>query len=204
MKIKEQEVYPVFGKIIQKQEKEHFLQQRAKVIWLTGLSGSGKTTIGIGLEKALFERKHLSQILDGDNIRTGINSNLTFSVEDRIENIRRIAEVSRLFINCGIIVISCFIAPTNDIRKMAKEIIGEENFIEVFISAPLNVCELRDVKGLYKKARRGEIDNFTGIDAPYEAPDHPDIIIKTDKMSVDESINQLLQFILPKIQHSDG
>ena len=196
-----QEIFPVFNKIIQRKDKEQFLNQHSRVIWLTGLSGSGKTTIGSLLERKLFERKYLSQILDGDNIRSGINNNLSFSVEDRNENIRRIAEVSKLMLNSGIIVINCFISPTNKIRQTAKGIIGEENYIEVFINAPLTVCEERDTKGLYEKARKGEIRNFTGIDSPFEAPPNPAIEVRTDKLSVEESVDRVLDYILPYLKY---
>lgn len=200
MENQRKDIYPVFQEIIQPHEKEKFLNQRGKVIWLTGLSGSGKTTIGILLEKELFRRKYFTKILDGDNIRSGINNNLTFSVEDRKENIRRIAEVSRLFIDCGVIVISCFISPTREIRDMAKSIIGEDNFLEIFINAPLEVCESRDVKGLYEKARKGEIPEFTGITSPYENPVDADLEIRTDKLSIEESIKEAVDFILPHIE----
>ena len=196
-----QEIFPEFNKIIRRKDKEQLLNQHSRVIWLTGLSGSGKTTIGSLLERKLFERKYLSQILDGDNIRSGINNNLSFSVEDRNENIRRIAEVSKLMLNSGIIVINCFISPTNKIRETAKGIIGEENYIEVFINAPLAVCEERDTKGLYEKARKGEIRNFTGIDSPFEAPLNPDIELKTDKLSVEESVDKVLDYILPYLKY---
>ena len=167
---------------------------------MTGLSGAGKTTIAKQLEERLHELGYFSQILDGDIIRSGINNNLTFTEADRFENIRRIAEVSKLFVNSGIITINCFISPTNDIREMAKGIIGEDDFIEVFVNAPFSVCEERDVKGLYSKARRGEIRFFTGIDSPFDIPGHPDIVIETSIQSVDESVEQLLAFILPKIR----
>ena len=153
MSTKESTIFPVFEKILQRSDKERILKQRAKVIWLTGLSGSGKTTIAIGLEKELNKKGYLTQILDGDNIREGINSNLGFSEEDRVENIRRIAEISKLFINCGIITINCFISPTEEMRDMAKKIIGGDDFIEVFVNASLETCDKRDVKGLYKKAK---------------------------------------------------
>ncbi len=170
MKQKENNIYPVFDKILKRSDKEKLLKQRSKVIWMTGLSGSGKTTIAKYLDEALYNKGYVAQILDGDNIRSGINSNLTFSEEDRKENIRRIAEVSKLFMNCGIIIINSFISPTEEIRKMALDIIGQENFFEVFVNAPLEVCEKRDTKDLYAKARRGEIKNFTGIDSPFEFP----------------------------------
>ncbi len=196
-------IFPEFHKIIQRSDKETFLKQQAKVVWLTGLSGAGKTTLGNYLEKELFAKGYLTQLLDGDNIRSGINCNLTFTDEDRHENIRRIAEVSKLFINCGVIVISCFISPTSEIRNMAKRIIGEENFLEIFINSPLEVCEQRDVKGLYKLARDGKIKDFTGIDAPFEVPLNCNLEIRTDLLTVEESVEQLLNFVLPQVRFDD-
>jgi adenylylsulfate kinase len=197
-------IHPVFNSILSRQSKEALLKQKAKVIWLTGLSGSGKSTIAIELEKKLYEKGYATKLLDGDNIRTGINSNLGFSGEDRIENIRRIAEVSKLFLNAGIITINSFVSPTIDIRKMAAEIIGPDDFIEVFVNCPLEVCEKRDVKGLYKKARAGEIKDFTGIDAPFEAPPKPGIEIHTNKQTIEESVYQLLSFIIPNIAYKES
>ena len=193
-------IYPVLDKIVQKETKEKLLKQKAKVFWMTGLSGSGKSTIAIGVEKELHKRGYLTQILDGDNVRSGISNNLGFSGDDRTENIRRISEVSKLFLNCGIITINSFVSPTIKIREQAKQIIGAENFIEIFINAPLEICENRDVKGLYKKARNGEIENFTGINAPFEAPLNPEIEIKTAELSVEQSIQKLLENILPLIE----
>ena len=177
-------IHPIFEQLLQRGEREKRLQQRSKVLWLTGLSGSGKSTIARFLERKLFEEGFFPQVLDGDNIRSGINNNLSFSPEDRRENIRRIAEVSKLYLHSGIICINSFISPTFAIRAMAKEIIGADNFLEIFVNAPLEICEKRDVKGLYKKARNGEIKGFTGIDAPYEAPQTPDLEIRTDQMSI--------------------
>ena len=193
-------IHPVFHHILKRRDKEKLLNQHSKVIWLTGLSGSGKTTIAKGLEKKLYEQGYLTQVLDGDNIRSGINNNLGFSEDDRLENIRRIAEVSKLLISSGIITINSFISPTNNIRSTAKEIIGKENFIEIFINAPLSVCESRDTKGLYKKAREGKIKNFTGIDSPFEAPINPDIELKTDKLTIEESIEKCMKYIIPKVK----
>lgn len=193
-------IFPVFDSILQRKDKESLLRQKAKVIWLTGLSGSGKTTIAIGLEKALNSQGILTQVLDGDNIRAGINNNLGFSEDDRKENIRRIAEVSKLFLNCGVITINCFVSPTNEIRQQAKEIIGAEDFLEVFINTPLEICEQRDVKGLYKKARAGEIKDFTGINAPFEAPTHPFLDVKTEGKTVEQSVNEILNKVLPLIK----
>ena len=193
-------LFPDFHKILSREEKEARLQQRSTVIWLTGLSGAGKTTLAKHLEEQLFSRGYLTQILDGDNIRAGINSNLGFSDHDRYENIRRIAEISRLFLNCGIITINCFISPTEEIRDMARQIIGKDDFIEIYVNAPLDVCEERDVKGLYSRARRGEIKDFTGITAPFETPKNIDLEIRTDLLSVEESVSMMLEVILPKIK----
>lgn len=179
-------------------DKEQLLRQRGMMLWFTGLSGSGKSTVAIALERELHSRGLLCRILDGDNIRSGINNNLGFSAEDRVENIRRIAEVGRLFVDTGIITIAAFISPNNQLREMAAEIIGKDDFVEVFVSTPLEECEKRDVKGLYAKARRGEIKNFTGISAPFEAPEHPDITLDTSKLPVDESVKILLDYVLPK------
>jgi adenylylsulfate kinase len=203
MKVQDKHIYPVFDKILKRTDKEKLLNQRSKVIWMTGLSGAGKTTIAKHLDEALYQKGYIAQILDGDNIRSGINNNLNFSEVDRYENIRRIAEVSKLFINCGIIIINSFISPTEEIRNMALEIIGKENFVEVFVSAPLEVCEQRDTKGLYAKARRGEIKNFTGIDSPFELPEHADITVRTDQQSIEESVKQVLDYLLPLIRYDE-
>lgn len=192
-------IFPIFDQIVGRKEKEQLLNQTAKVIWMTGLSGSGKSTIAIALEKELVQKGFLTQVLDGDNIRTGINNNLGFSDADRTENIRRIAEVSKLFVNCGVITINCFVSPTHAIRNAAKQIIGEDDFVEVFIDTPLEICEQRDVKGLYKKARAGEIKDFTGINAPFEAPENAAIIVKTANKTIEESVNTILEQILPII-----
>ncbi|MGM0551962.1 MAG: adenylyl-sulfate kinase [Bacteroidota bacterium] len=195
----EDNIHPIFDKILNRGHKEQLLKQRSLVVWVTGLSGSGKSTIARALELELHKRGFLTQVLDGDNVRTGINNNLKFSADDREENIRRIAEVSKLFKECGIILINCFISPTRQIRAKAREIIGEHDFFEVFVNTPLEVCEQRDVKGLYAKARAGVIKNFTGVDAPYEAPEHPDVEIKSDKMTVEQATEALLEKIVPKI-----
>ncbi len=166
---------------------------------MTGLSGAGKTTLSYALESALHSMGYFVQTLDGDNVRTGINKNLGFSEADRYENIRRIAEVSRLFVGCGIITIASFISPTSVIRDMARTIIGPDDFIEIFVNAPIEVCESRDTKGLYLKARKGEIKEFTGIDAPYDIPAHPALEIRTDLLTIDESIKKMVDFLLPLI-----
>lgn len=193
-------IYTTFDQIKDRKEKEIVLKQKAKVIWFTGLSGSGKTTLASMLEKRLFELNYFCQILDGDNVRSGINKNLLFTDKDRVENIRRIAEVSKLFMNCGIILICAFISPTNEIRQMAKEIIGEDDFLEVFIDAPLEVCEQRDPKGLYKKARAGEIKNFTGISAPFETPQSPFLRVENTNPNIDETVKEMLINILPELK----
>ncbi len=192
-------IYPVFNKILKRSDKETLLNQRGKVIWLTGLSGSGKTTIAKGIEEVLHREGFICQVLDGDNIRSGINNNLGFSLDDRLENIRRIAEVSKLFINCGIVTINSFISPTENIRQIAKDIIGADDFVSVYINAPISVCEERDVKGLYKKARAGEIKNFTGVNAAFEPPVDPDVEVQTDKMSAGDSVDMIITHILPLI-----
>ena len=195
-------IFPVFDKIISKEKKEKLLNQKGKVVWLTGLSGSGKTTIALQLEKELYKLGFLVQILDGDNIRAGINNNLSFSESDRTENIRRIAEVSKLFLNCGIITINCFVSPTIKMRQIAKKIIGKENYYEIFINADLETCEKRDVKGLYKKARNGEIKNFTGIDSEYEKPNNPSLEVNTSELSIDQSIEIILKNVLPQLKNN--
>ena len=196
----ENNIYPIFDRMLSRQDKEELLKQHSVMIWFTGLSGSGKSTIAIALERELHKRGLLCRILDGDNIRSGINNNLGFTEADRIENIRRIAEVSKLFVDTGIITIAAFISPSNDIREMAANIIGNDDFLEVYVSTPIEECERRDVKGLYAKARRGEIKNFTGISAPFEAPAHPALTLDTSALSLEESVNKLLELILPRIQ----
>lgn len=198
MEKKATNIYPIFDRMMSRDDKEQLLNQRGMMLWFTGLSGSGKSTVAIALERELHSRGLLCRILDGDNIRSGINNNLGFSAEDRVENIRRIAEVGRLFVDTGIITIAAFISPNNQLREMAAEIIGKDDFVEVFVSTPLEECEKRDVKGLYAKARRGEIKNFTGISAPFEAPKHPDITLDTSKLPVEESVKILLDYVLPK------
>lgn len=198
MEKKATNIYPIFDRMMSRDDKEQLLKQHGIMLWFTGLSGSGKSTVAIALERELHSRGLLCRILDGDNIRSGINNNLGFSAEDRVENIRRIAEVGRLFVDTGIITIAAFISPNNQLREMAAEIIGKDDFVEVFVSTPLEECEKRDVKGLYAKARRGEIKNFTGISAPFEAPEHPDITLDTSKLPVEESVKILLDYVLPK------
>jgi adenylylsulfate kinase len=192
-------IYPVFDRIYDRKVKEEILRQSAKVIWFTGLSGSGKTTLASNLEKELFFRRFFCQVLDGDNIRSGINNNLGFSDEDRLENIRRIAEVSKILINTGLITICSFISPTDDIRQLARSIIGEKDFIEIFLNPPLEVCEQRDTKGLYQRARAGEIKDFTGISSPFEPPRNPDLEIDTSVVSIKDSVDLIFDTIIDRI-----
>ncbi|OUT94939.1 MAG: adenylyl-sulfate kinase [Flammeovirgaceae bacterium TMED32] len=173
---------------------------QAKVIWLVGLSGSGKSTLAGNIEAILHQKGYKTYLLDGDNIRLGLNNDLGFSSKDRTENIRRIAEVARLFNEAGIIVLSAFISPLAADRAQAQRLIGSENFIEIFIDCPLRVCEKRDVKGLYDKARKGLIPNFTGIDAPFENPKEPDLTVNTETDPPELSLKKLLDFIEPKLK----
>lgn len=193
-------IYPIFDKMLTRADKEALLGQRGLMLWMTGLSGSGKSTLAIALERELQRRGILCRILDGDNIRSGINNNLGFSPADRRENIRRIAEVARLFVDTGIVTIAAFISPSEELRRMAAGIVGEEDFVEIYVSTPLSVCEERDVKGLYAKARRGEISEFTGISAPFEAPQSPALSIDTSARPLGDCVEDVLQLILPKIK----
>lgn len=193
-------IHPVFDHLVTRSEREAFLRQKSKVVWMTGLSGSGKSTIAIGLERLLMQNGFFAQVLDGDNIRTGINNNLGFSLEDRQENVRRIAEVAKLYLNSGIVCICTFISPTIEIRAFAKNIIGEDDFLEIYVDAPLDICEDRDVKGLYKKARKGEIPDFTGISSPYEPPKSPALTLSSGEASIEACVLQAYQFLLPFIQ----
>lgn len=193
-------IHPTFDHLVGKQERQRFLNQKSSVFWFTGLSGSGKSTIAQGVERLLFDRGYFCQVLDGDNIRSGINDNLGFSLEDRKENIRRISEVAKLYYNSGIISICSFISPTLAIRGIAEKIIGSDNFYEIYINTPLEICEQRDVKGLYKKARSGSIKGFTGIDSPYEAPIDPKFEIKTVDHSIKESCDRVMNYIIEKVR----
>lgn len=189
-------IYPIYDQMMSREDKEQLLGQRGLMVWFTGLSGSGKSTVAMSVEHELHKRGILCRILDGDNIRSGINNNLGFSQEDRRENIRRIAEVGKLFVHTGIVTLACFVSPTEDIREMARGIIGSEDFKEVFVSTPLEECERRDVKGLYARARRGEVKDFTGISAPFEAPAHPALSIDTSRLSLEESTMAVVEMIL--------
>lgn len=192
----EKHIYPVFDRMLTRRDKEQLLGQRGVMVWFTGLSGSGKSTVAIAVERELHRRGLLCRILDGDNIRSGINNNLGFSEADRVENIRRIAEVGKLFIDTGIITLAAFISPNDALREMAAGIIGKEDFLEVYVCTPLEVCEQRDVKGLYAKARRGEIKDFTGVSAPFEAPASPALSLDTSVLTVEESVAKVLELIL--------
>jgi len=195
------EIYPIFDQLVSRQEREQQLNQIAKVFWMSGLSGSGKSTVAKAFERKLFQHGFFAQMLDGDNIRSGINKDLSFSQEDREENIRRISEIAKLYLNSGIVTIVSFISPTIKIRELAKSIIGPENFIDVFVNTPIEVCEQRDVKGLYAKARKGEIKDFTGINGIWEEPENPDILIPTHEMEIHESVSTLYTFAKPLISN---
>ena len=179
-------------------ERERLLGQRGATIWLTGLSGSGKSTIAVAAERALLERGRLAYVLDGDNVRHGLNKNLGFSPEDRTENIRRIGEVAKLFTDAGAIVFSSFISPYRADRDAVRELMGPGDFIEAYVAASLETCESRDVKGLYAKARAGEIPEFTGISAPYEEPEKPELVIDTNQQSVEQSVAQIVTYLESK------
>ena len=183
---------------VSRTSREELLGQKGVTLWLTGLSGSGKSTIAVAAEAALREQGALTYILDGDNVRQGLNSNLGFSPEDRTENIRRIGEVARLFTDAGVIVLTAFISPYREDRDQVREIMADGDFLEVHVSADVETCESRDVKGLYKKARAGEIPNFTGISAPYEAPEKAELIVDSASQSVEESVTQVLGFLRDK------
>ena len=200
MEVLENNIYPISDRMLGREDKEALLGQRGVMVWFTGLSGSGKSTIAIALERELHKRGLLCRILDGDNIRSGINNNLGFSPEDRVENIRRIAEVGKLFVDTGVITIAAFISPNNELREMASAIIGKADFLEVYVSTPLAECERRDVKDLYAKARKGEIKEFTGVSAPFEAPERPDLSLDTSVLSVEQSVSRLLELIIPKVE----
>ena len=185
------------GKIT-KEDRVKLLNQKGVTIWLTGLSGSGKSTIAVELEHALIENRHQAYILDGDNIRHGLNKNLGFSPEDRTENIRRIGEVAKLFTDAGIITITAFISPYREDRDAVRKLLNNGEFIEVYVKCPLDVCEERDTKGLYKKARAGEVKDFTGISAPYEEPLNPELTIDSSKLTVEESTRAVLNYLEEK------
>ena len=184
---------------ISKKDRNLMNDHKSFLIWFTGLSGSGKSTIANKVESALYKRNIRTYALDGDNIRKGINKDLGFSPGDRSENIRRIGEISKLFIDAGVVVLAAFVSPYKSDREAVKNIVGKNNFVEVYINTSLEECEKRDVKGLYKKARKGEIKDFTGVNAPYEAPESPDIEIKTEQLNIDQSVTKIMDFISHKL-----
>ena len=188
-------IYPIYDQMMSREDKEQLLGQRGLMVWFTGLSGSGKSTVAMSVERELHKRGILCRILDGDNIRSGINNNLGFSQEDRRENIRRIAEVGKLFVDTGIITLAAFVSPTEELRTLARDIIGAADFKEIFVATPLEECERRDVKGLYARARRGEVKNFTGISAPFEAPQNPALVLDTTDTPVEESVGKVLALL---------
>ena len=188
-------IYPIFDRMLARADKERLLGQRGVMLWFTGLSGSGKSTVAVALERELHRRGRLCRLLDGDNIRTGINAGLGFSSDDRRENIRRIAEVGKLFVDTGIITLAAFVSPTEELRTLARDIIGAADFKEIFVATPLEECERRDVKGLYARARRGEVKNFTGISAPFEAPQNPALVLDTTDTPVEESVGKVLALL---------
>jgi len=195
-------IHPIFDRLLQRSDREKRLNQNAKALWLTGLSGSGKSTIAQALERELYNKGYFAQVLDGDNIRSGINNNLGFTIEDRKENIRRIAEIAKLYLDSGVITVNSFISPTKEIRSYAASIIGAVDFIEIYINSSLAVCENRDVKGLYKKARKGEIKQFTGIDSPYEPPRSPKFVVDTNLGTVDYCLDIIYSEIKQIISNS--
>ena len=193
-------IHPIFDNMLDRKAKEGLLKQRAVAIWMTGLSGSGKSTLARGLEQKLHNEGVLTKLLDGDNLRTGLNKNLGFSEGDRLENIRRVAETAKLFLDNGVVTICSFVSPTRALRNMAKEIIGEGDFLEILVDASFDECSKRDVKGLYKKALDGEIKDFTGLDAPFDIPENPFLKIDTVKLTVEESIDLLYQNVIKNIK----
>ena len=186
---------------VTKDDRSKQKKQRPCILWFTGLSGSGKSTIASAVEQKLFELGHHTYLLDGDNVRHGINKDLSFTDEDRIENIRRIGELSKLMIDAGLLVMTAFISPFKSDRRLVRELVQEHEFIEVFMDTSLDECERRDPKGLYKKARKGEIKNFTGVDAPFEEPDNADIRVETVGRSPENIVDEILNIILPKLYY---
>lgn len=186
-------IYPISSKTESRSQKEAFLKQHSVTIWFTGLSGSGKSSVAIALEKLLSKNGFLCNILDGDNIRTGLNNNLGFTEADRVENIRRIAEVCKLFNDTGVICLAAFVSPTNDLREMARKIVGNDDFFEIYMSTPIQECEKRDVKGLYARARKGEVKNFTGISAPFDIPSDPNMSIDTTGRQAEECAMEIFE-----------
>lgn len=194
-------LYPIHSKMVPTAGKEALLKQKGIVFWLTGLSGSGKSTLAMQCERALHEAGHIAKLLDGDNVRKGINSDLGFSIEDREENIRRVAEIAGLFSRAGIVTLCSFISPTRASREMARQIVGPDRFRLIHVSTSLEACENRDPKGLYKRARKGEIPDFTGIHSPYEKPEQPDFVIDTGAEGIERSTEILMDYISREIQY---
>ena len=195
-------IYPTFGQLLGREAKEALLKQRGSVVWLYGLSGSGKSTLANALERRLHGEGFFTQVLDGDNIRSGLNRNLGFSDDDRRENIRRIAEAAKLFANAGVVTVASFICPRNELRAMAREIVGQADFLEVYVECSFETCERRDVKGLYAKAKAGEVKQFTGRDSTFEPPEPreaAELILNTDEQGEDESIEQLYRAVHPRV-----
>ena len=192
-------LHPITDRLLKRSDRETVTQQRSKVVWMCGLSGSGKSTLASALEKRLYAEGKLVYVLDGDNIRTGLNSGLGFSDEDRLENIRRIAEVSKLFADAGLVAINSFITPNASLRAMAREIIGKDDLIEVYVKASFETCMKRDVKGLYAKAEKGLVPQFTGKDCGVEEPEDSDVVIDTEAMTIEESLDKLFDFVFPKL-----
>ena len=190
-------IIPHKGKI-KKEDRQKLKGHKSAILWFTGLSGSGKSTLAHAVEEKLFEMGVHTYVLDGDNVRRGINKDLGFSEEDRKENIRRIGEISKLFVDAGIIVLSAFISPYRRDREFVRNLVEKDEFIEIYVKWPLEVCETRDVKGLYKKAREGLIKNFTGIDDPYEEPENPEIVVETDKEPLEESVEKIIGYLRKK------
>lgn len=184
---------------VSREDREQLNNHKSAVFWFTGLSGSGKSTIAHKVEKMLFDRQMRAYVFDGDNVRHGLCSDLSFSSVARTENVRRIAEVSKLFVGNGTICMCAFISPLHSDREMVRDIVGENDFYEIFVTCPLEVCEERDVKGYYKLAREGKIKNYTGISAPYEEPENPDLVVNTDKCNLEESVDVVMSFILEKV-----
>lgn len=193
-----QHIYPEFKRMLSRQVHEEHLRQRGHVLWFYGLSGSGKSTLAIALERMLFEKGRFCQLLDGDNIRSGLNKDLGFTDADRLENIRRIAEVAKLYANSGIVTLTAFICPKEELRQMAREIIGPEDFTEIYVKASYETCQARDPKGLYQKVNAGQVKHFTGKDSGFEEPAHPDVLVDTESLSLEASLEQLLPLALEK------
>jgi adenylylsulfate kinase len=197
-------IHPVFDRVLSRRDKEIRLRQRARVVWLYGLSGSGKSTLAAALERRLHDDGFTTHLLDGDNVRTGLNRDLGFSEAERGENIRRVAETSKLFLQAGVVVINAFITPTRALRELARGIIGTDDFIEVYVEASWETCTRRDPKGLYAAAGRGQVRQFTGRDAPFEPPEQVALVINTDHEPVERSLERLYAFVVPRLRLPAG